>query len=50
MLEGMRVHYARTVEQVLELALEKVPVYRLPTGKAARLTSQPEPSVIPPVH
>ena len=49
MLEGMKVHYARTVEQVLELALEKVPVTGLPTEKP-RITSQPKPSVIPPVH
>jgi ATP-dependent Lon protease len=49
MLEGMKVHYARTVEQVLELALEKVPVTGLPTEKP-RLSSQPKPSVIPPVH
>jgi ATP-dependent Lon protease len=49
MLEGMKVHYARTVEQVLELALEKVAVTGLPTEKP-RLTSQPKPSVIPPVH
>ncbi len=49
MLEGMKVHYARTVEQVLELALEKVPVTGVPTEKP-RLSSQPKPSVIPPVH
>ena len=49
MLEGMKVHYARTVEQVLELALEKVPVTGLPTEKP-RISSQPKPSVIPPVH
>ncbi len=49
MLEGMKVHYARTVEQVLELALEKVPVTGVPTEKP-RITSQPKPSVIPPVH
>jgi ATP-dependent Lon protease len=49
MLEGMKVHYARTVEQVLELALEKVPVTGVPTEKP-RISSQPKPSVIPPVH
>jgi ATP-dependent Lon protease len=49
MLEGMKVHYARTVEKVLELALEKVPVTAVPTEKP-RITSQPKPSVIPPVH
>jgi len=49
MLEGMKVHYARTVDQVLELALEKVPVTGVPTDKP-RITSQPKPSVIPPVH
>jgi ATP-dependent Lon protease len=49
MLEGMKVHYARTVEQVLELALEKVPVTSVPTEKP-RISSQPKPSVIPPVH
>jgi ATP-dependent Lon protease len=49
MLEGMKVHYARTVEQVLELALEKVPVTGLPTEKP-RISSQPKASVIPPVH
>ena len=49
MLEGMKVHYARTVEQVLELALEKVPVTGVPAEKP-RITSQPKPSVIPPVH
>ena len=49
MLEGMKVHYARTVEQVLELALEKVPVTGISTEKP-RITSQPTPSVVPPVH
>jgi ATP-dependent Lon protease len=49
MLEGMKVHYARTVEQVLELALEKVPVTGVPTEKP-RISSQPKASVIPPVH
>jgi ATP-dependent Lon protease len=49
MLEGMKVHYARTVEQVLELALEKAPVTSVPTEKP-RISSQPKPSVIPPVH
>jgi ATP-dependent Lon protease len=49
MLEGMKVHYARTVEQVLELALEKVPVTGISTEKP-RISSQPKASVIPPVH
>jgi ATP-dependent Lon protease len=49
MLEGMKVHYARTVEQVLELALEKAPVTGVPTEKP-RITSQPKPSAVPPVH
>jgi ATP-dependent Lon protease len=49
MLEGMKVHYARTVEQVLELALEKVPVTGVSTDKP-RIPSQPKPSVMPPVH
>jgi len=49
MLEGMKVHYARTVEQVLDLALEKMPVTGIATDKP-RITSQPKPSVIPPVH
>ncbi len=49
MLEGMKVHYARTVEQVLELALEKVPVTGIPAEKP-RISGQPKPSVVPPVH
>jgi ATP-dependent Lon protease len=49
MLEGMTIHYARTVDQVLELALEKTPVLPLPIEKR-RLTTQPGPAVIPPVH
>jgi ATP-dependent Lon protease len=49
MIEGMTIHYARTVDQVLELALEKQPVLPLPMEKR-RLTSQPGPAVIPPVH
>jgi ATP-dependent Lon protease len=49
MLEGMKVHYARTVEQVLELALEKVPVTGISTEKP-RISSPLKPSVIPPVH
>jgi ATP-dependent Lon protease len=49
MLEGMTIHYARTVDQVLELALEKTPVLPLPIEKR-RLTTPPVPAVIPPVH
>jgi len=50
MLEGMKIHYARTVDQVLELALEKAPSLPVPSEKR-RATSQPgQPPVIPPVH
>jgi ATP-dependent Lon protease len=49
MLEGMTIHYARTVDQVLDLALEKTPVLPLPIEKR-RLATPPVPAVIPPVH
>lgn len=49
MIEGMKIHYARTVDQVLELALEKQPAVVLPIEKR-RLTGQPAPPIVPPVH
>jgi ATP-dependent Lon protease len=48
MLEGMKIHYARTVDQVLELALEKAPAVTVATGKTT-IGGRQAPAV-PPVH
>jgi ATP-dependent Lon protease len=49
MLEGMTIHYARTVDQVLDLALEKLPVIVKPVEKG-RISNRPAPAGVPPVH
>jgi ATP-dependent Lon protease len=49
MLEGITIHYVRTVDQALEIALEKVPVTKSATAKKPPL-DRPAPSSVPPLH
>ena len=49
MLEGMTIHYVRTVDQAIDIALEKVPVV-LPKVEKQRPVTRPVPPGVPPVH
>jgi ATP-dependent Lon protease len=49
MLEGITVHYVRTVDQALDLALEKTPVTK-PASLKKPEVDRPAPSSIPPLH
>jgi ATP-dependent Lon protease len=48
-LEGMTIHYVRTVDQAIDIALEKVPVV-LPKVEKQRPVTRPVPPGVPPVH
>jgi ATP-dependent Lon protease len=48
-LEGMTIHYVRTVDQAIDIALEKVPVI-LPKVEKQRVVTRPLPPGVPPVH
>jgi ATP-dependent Lon protease len=49
MLEGITVHYVRTVDQALDLALEKTPVTK-PASLKKPEVDRPAPSSVPPLH
>ncbi len=49
MLEGITIHYVRTVDQALDLALEKLPVTTPVTAKKPPVV-RPAPSTVPPLH
>jgi ATP-dependent Lon protease len=49
MLEGITIHYVRTVDQALDLALEKVPVAKSTAAKKPPV-DRPAPSSVPPLH
>jgi ATP-dependent Lon protease len=49
MLEGITIHYVRTVDQALDLALEKLSVTKPATAKKPPV-DRPAPSSIPPLH
>ncbi|MFZ0820887.1 MAG: endopeptidase La [Candidatus Acidiferrales bacterium] len=49
MLEGITIHYVRTVDQALDLALEKLPVAKPATVKKPPV-DRPAPSSVPPLH
>jgi ATP-dependent Lon protease len=48
-LEGMTIHYVRTVDQAIDIALEKLPVV-LPKVEKQRTVTRPVPPGVPPVH
>jgi ATP-dependent Lon protease len=48
-LEGMTIHYVRTVDQAIDIALEKLPVV-LPKVTKPRPADRPVPPGVPPVH
>jgi ATP-dependent Lon protease len=49
MLEGITIHYIRTVDQALDLALEKQPVATPISAKKAAV-DRPAPTSVPPLH
>jgi ATP-dependent Lon protease len=49
MLEGMTIHYVRTVDQAIDIALEKLAVV-LPKVEKQRTVNRPVPPGVPPVH
>jgi ATP-dependent Lon protease len=49
MLEGITIHYVRTVDQALEIALEKQSVTVSPSDKKRGL-DRPAPTSVPPLH
>jgi ATP-dependent Lon protease len=51
LLEGMKVHLVRTLDQVLELALEKEPAAAPKSSEPRRpAVDRPSPAGIPPMH